>query len=125
MTMAKLVCYNCGWAGNKSQLNIDPDWPTVLSCPKCDRLVNEICYTDKIDPVVYGAFTNDFEKEDWIRLMYAALDQSSLDISQIVDIQNCIYNITGISDTYKFNKYGMRVPAEKILEGEEDEFNTQ
>lgn len=110
--MTKLVCYNCKWVGNKSQLKIDPDFPTVLSCPKCDQLVNEIYYTDKVDPVIYGTFTNDFEKDDWIRLMYAALDQSGLKIPQIIDIQNCIYKTTGVSDTYKFNKYGTRIPIE-------------
>ena len=107
--MFNLVCNKCGWGGNKTQLKIDPDWPTILNCPKCDNLVDEVIYTTKIDPVIYGQFTKDFEKEDWIKLMYAALDQSGIEIQELINIQNAIYNATGISDTYKFNKYGMRV----------------
>lgn len=75
----KMVCFKCKWSGAKSEGIQDPDFKYFVSCPKCNGVLREVQYNEKIDPILYSDLTKDFASIDFIQLAFAALSQSNAD----------------------------------------------
>lgn len=58
-----------------------PQFRGLAFCPKCEteEYVEQLHYSKKSDPLIYSHLTDDFTREDWIKLAFAALDQGSAD----------------------------------------------
>ena len=70
-----MICYHCGWSGTKSQTKRGDGYE---DCPQCNKIVEEINYNKSVDPLIYGNFTKEFKREDWLKLALAALDQADV-----------------------------------------------